>query len=439
MMGEEKMITTYNEAIDWIHSRLRLGIKPGLSRMEWMMKRLGHPERNIRALHVAGTNGKGSTVSYIRSILQEAGYIVGTFTSPYIEEFNERISVNGVPITNEEIASLAAKIKPLADELENTELGAPTEFEIITAMSLYYFGKMNPMDFVVYEVGLGGRFDSTNIIHPLVSVITTIGLDHTAILGDTIEQISFEKAGIIKSGVPVITGVHQEGALKVITEVAKERKASRYVLGIDFYALNHDSNEKGETFNYVSERSEIKNLQITMKGSHQVLNASLALKAVEYLQTYFSVHITEENIREGLRKMFWVGRFEKLSEQPLIFVDGAHNPEGVKELVKTARTHLKGKSITTLFSALQDKKLDEMIQGINEISDKIVFTSFDFPRAASAEQLKNMFPQNQYVAIENFKEAIDTILLSLKENQVLLITGSLYFISEVRKYILGNR
>ncbi|MBM6619765.1 bifunctional folylpolyglutamate synthase/dihydrofolate synthase [Bacillus suaedaesalsae] len=430
------MNMTYNEAIDWIHSRLRLGIKPGLSRMEWMMERLGHPERNIRAIHVAGTNGKGSTVSYIRSILQEAGYLVGTFTSPYIEQFNERISVNEVPISNEEIAILASKIKPLSDELENTELGGPTEFEIITAMSLYYFGKMNPMDFVVYEVGLGGRFDSTNIIYPLVTVITTVGLDHTAILGDTIEQIAFEKAGIIKSGVPVVTGVHQEEALQVISKIAKEHNAAEYIFGKDFFVYNQQSTEKGETFTFQSERSNSRDLQITMKGSHQVLNASLAIKAVEYLQTYFSVHITEADIRDGLEKMFWVGRFEKLCEKPLIYVDGAHNPEGVNELVKTVKSHLNGKSITTLFSALQDKKLDDMIKGIDEISDNVVFTSFDFPRAASAEQLRTMFPEKKYESIQNYKQAIDSILLKLDEDQVLLITGSLYFISEVRKYIL---
>ncbi|KAA0549224.1 bifunctional folylpolyglutamate synthase/dihydrofolate synthase [Bacillus sp. BGMRC 2118] len=430
------MNMTYNEAIDWIHSRLRLGIKPGLTRMEWMMKRLGHPERNIRAIHVAGTNGKGSTVSYIRSILQEAGYLVGTFTSPYIEQFNERISVNGVPISNEEIANLTEIIKPLSDELEHTELGAPTEFEIITAMSLYYFGKMKPMDFVVYEVGLGGRFDSTNIIHPIVSVITTIGMDHTAILGDTIEQIAFEKAGIIKSGVPIITGVRQESALQVITDLATEHKAARYILGQDFEVYHQKSNEVGEKFSFQSDRSKLEDLQITMKGSHQVLNAALALKTVEYLQTYYAVYITEETIRSGLEKMFWVGRFEKVSDHPLVFIDGAHNPEGVNELVKTVNTHLKGKSITILFSALQDKKLDEMIEALDEISDHIIFTSFDFPRAASAVELATIYPQKQYEAIENFKEAIDSILVNLDENQVLVITGSLYFISEVRKYIL---
>jgi dihydrofolate synthase/folylpolyglutamate synthase len=429
------MFTTYDEALNWIHSRLRLGIKPGLKRMEWMMEQLGHPERNIRAIHVAGTNGKGSTVSYIRSILQEAGYEVGTFTSPYIEQFNERISVNGAPIANDMIRDLASKIKPLVDELEETDLGSPTEFEVITAMSLYYFGLVHPTDFVIYEVGLGGRLDSTNIIHPLLSIITTIGLDHTAILGETIEQISFEKAGIIKSGIPVITGVHQQEAIKVIETISKEKRATVYLLNRNFQLSNVVSSESGEIFSYQSERRELEQLFISMKGSHQVLNASIAVKAIEYLQTYLSIQVEEEHIRRGLEKMYWIGRFEKVSYHPEIYIDGAHNPEGIAELIKTVQSHLKGKPITVIFSALEDKKLDDMVIPLCDISQKLIFTSFDFPRAASAEKLISLFPGENQSAIEDYKVAIRSILPSLHAEDVLLITGSLYFISEVRRFL----
>lgn len=187
------MFTAYEEALEWIHSRLRLGMKPGLQRMEWMMEKLGHPERRIKSVHIGGTNGKGSTVTFLRSILQEAGYSVGTFTSPYFENFNERISLNGTPIGDEDLVQLANDIYSLAVELEQTELGGPTEFEIITAMAFQYFGHVRPVDLVLFEVGLGGRYDSTNIIYPVLSIITSIGLDHTAILGDTYEKIAFEK------------------------------------------------------------------------------------------------------------------------------------------------------------------------------------------------------------------------------------------------------
>lgn len=207
------MFQTYEQALTWIHARLRLGIKPGLARMEWMMERLNHPERRIKTIHIGGTNGKGSTLTFLRCILEEACCKVGTFTSPFFEQFNERISVNGKAISDEEMLELTNIIKPLADELESTELGGPTEFEVITAMSLYYFAKKNPVDIVLYEVGLGGRFDSTNILHPLLSIITSIGMDHTNILGDTYEKIATEKAGIIKSGTPIITAVKQPESL----------------------------------------------------------------------------------------------------------------------------------------------------------------------------------------------------------------------------------
>lgn len=432
------MFTSYDDSLQWIHSRLKLGIKPGLKRMEWMMERLGHPERFIRAIHIAGTNGKGSTLSYIRTILQEAGYEVGTFTSPFIEQFNERISINGIPISNEEMLILANKVKLLVDELEQTDLGSPTEFEVITAMSLYYFGKVHPVDFVIYEVGLGGRLDSTNVISPLLSIITTIGLDHTAILGNSIEQITFEKAGIIKPGVPVITGVLQTEAIDVIETVARNKKATVYHLNRDFHIGNHVSDNEGENFTYESDFMDLTNFSIAMKGTHQVLNASLAVKTVEYMKTYLSINVEEVHIKNGLKKTYWIGRFEKISDHPLIVLDGAHNPEGITELVKTVRAHLKGYTITIIFSALEDKKLEDMIEPLFEVSARVVYTSFDFPRAASANKLFSMFPRDNSHAIENFKEAIDSELLRQGESDALLITGSLYFISEVRKYIYNK-
>ncbi len=229
------MFNTYKEAISWIHGRLKFGVKPGLLRMEKLMEKLEHPEKNIRAIHVAGTNGKGSTVSFIRSVLQEAGYTVGTFTSPYMITFNERISVNGMPITDEEWRTLVTDIKPIVDELDKTDAGTVTEFEIITACAFLYFAKRADIDFVIFEAGLGGTFDSTNIVKPLLSVITSIGHDHMAILGNTIEEIAGQKAGIIKNSIPVITGVNQPEALGVIeAEAEKSRlRISHYIKRAD--------------------------------------------------------------------------------------------------------------------------------------------------------------------------------------------------------------
>ena len=268
--------------------------------MEWMLERLDHPERRIKSIHVGGTNGKGSTVAFLRSILESAGYRVGTFTSPYFEHFNERISINSQPISDQELIELTNVIKPLADELDGTELGGPTEFEVITAMSLYYFAKMSPVDVVVYEVGLGGRFDSTNVIHPLLSIITSIGLDHTAILGDTYEEIAFEKAGIIKNGVSVITGVKQPEALEVIRKKAVETKSPMYQLEKDFSTGSRVSLQLGEKFTVSSMFGKFEHLETSMIGSHQVDNAACAVMATQILSNYYSFIIEESHVREGL-------------------------------------------------------------------------------------------------------------------------------------------
>ncbi|THE15288.1 bifunctional folylpolyglutamate synthase/dihydrofolate synthase [Bacillus timonensis] len=433
------MIQTYDEALAWIHGRLRLGMKPGLSRMEWMMDRLDHPQEKIKAIHVAGTNGKGSTVSYIRNMLQEAGYKIGTFTSPFIETFNERISVNGKPISDDEIVSLLQVIQPLAEELEETELGGPTEFEVITAMALHYFGEASDIDFVIMEVGLGGRLDSTNVINPLISIITSIGFDHMNILGDTIEEIAGEKAGIIKRNVPVITAVEQPQAIEVIGTIAKEKISPFYQLGQDFFILGHHANE-GESFTVKTQNKTFPNLHISMKGAHQVRNASLAVLAVHMLQDTGAVQIEERQLATGLEKTKWIGRFEEISKNPLVILDGAHNPEGVNSLVDTIEAHLKGKDIHIIFSALSDKKLDTMIGQLEKIAKTLTFSSFDYPRAATTGELyENSSAGESINTVDNWQEAVEAGLerVSSVENAALIITGSLYFISEVRRFLLN--
>jgi dihydrofolate synthase / folylpolyglutamate synthase len=432
------MFNTYEQAIDWIHARLRLGIKPGLSRMEWMLDRLDHPERRIKTIHVGGTNGKGSTVTFLRSILQTAGYRVGTFTSPYFEQFNERISINGQPISDQELVELTNAIKPLADELDHTELGGPTEFEVITAMSLYYFAKMSPVDVVIYEVGLGGRFDSTNVIHPLLSIITSIGLDHTAILGDTYEQIAFEKAGIIKSGVSVITGVKQPEALDVIRTKALEGKSPMYHLGDEFTTGSRESLERGEEFSFSSMFGQLQNLKTSMIGSYQVDNAACAVMASQVLANYYSFMIEEEHIREGLLQAYWPGRLEVLSENPLVLIDGAHNEEGINALASEINSRFADKKISILFAALKDKKLDKMIATLEEAADQLTFTTFDFPRAASAEELMEVGSNkgNNNLAVD-YQDFLSVKINELNEDEILIVTGSLYFLSEAKPYIVN--
>lgn len=426
---------TYEEAVDWIHSRLRQGIKPGLKRMEWMMEKLQYPNRRIKTIHVAGTNGKGSTVQYLSNILQEAEYVVGTFTSPYFEQFNERISVNGNPISDDDLLKAANAIKPLADELENTELGGPTEFEIITAMSLYYFAHIHPVDVVIYEVGLGGRFDSTNVIYPILTIITSIGLDHTQFLGDTIEQIAFEKAGIIKSGINVITAVKQEEAIKVILEKAKEKRANVYQLGKQFSIKNHQSMENGERFDVQTFFKTLNNLEVSLIGTHQTENASLAVMAALFLNEFFAFQIDDEHIYSGLKKTYWPGRFEKMSETPLVIIDGAHNREGMQALVQELKKRYPDKKLKFVATILKDKNIKEILQVLDPVADKITFVQFDYPRASKSKDLWEMSQCANKFFEEDWQKAIREEMATVQDDEMLIITGSLYFLSEAKPYL----
>ncbi|OCA91270.1 bifunctional folylpolyglutamate synthase/dihydrofolate synthase [Bacillus sp. FJAT-27225] len=430
------MFQTYTEALEWIHGRLRLGMKPGLTRMEWMMDKLGNPENLVKSVHIGGTNGKGSTLTFLRSIYEAAGYTVGTFTSPYIESFNERISVNGQPVSDEDIVKLANRIKPLADELDQSELGGPTEFEIITAMAFVYFGETEGIDVAIFEVGLGGRFDSTNILKPMVSVITNIGLDHVAILGDTYEEIAFEKAGIIKEGIPVITGTLQPGALKVLEEQADQKGSSLLRLGKEITILDHEKAKRGERFSLVTPFGFLGKLEVSMIGEHQTANASLAVATAQQLNQDGLMKADDTAIRKGLKEAFWPGRLEIVSENPMIILDGAHNTEGIQALVEELSARFSNDKVRIIFAALKDKPLGSMIKTLEEASSSLTFVSFDFPRAASAKELVALGNNPFNLAADDWRRAITDEIGKLRDGEVLVITGSLYFISEARRYLL---
>lgn len=425
------LIKTYEEAVDWIHSRLRLGIKPGLSRMEWIMKKLDHPEKELKAVHIGGTNGKGSTLTFLRNILEASGYDTGTFTSPYFEVFNERISVNGKPISDEEILELVNVIIPLAEELEETDLGGPSEFEVITCMALYYFARMNPVPIVLLEVGLGGRFDSTNVIDPMLSIITNIGLDHTQFLGDTISDIAFEKAGIIKEGKPVVSAASQPDAQRVISSKAEQMNADLYLHNRNFKADYKGASPDGEIFDYKVTDGK-RTYQIGMIGRHQTENAALAVKAADLLEKMYSYKIEESAIERGLAEAYWPGRMDKVSESPAIYLDGAHNPEGMQSLIRTIETRFKEKSVHILFAALKDKDLQTMVRELEKKVSSIALTTFDFPRAASPEELERHFLLKKHHTVKEWKKYLEVYKNTAGSDDILIITGSLYFLSEVR-------
>lgn len=411
-------------------------MKPGLKRMEWMLERLNFPQKRIKAIHVAGTNGKGSTVTFLRSMLEANGKIVGTFTSPYIETFNERISVNGEPISNEEILRLANIVFPLACELEETELDGPTEFEVITTMMFIYFGEGHA-DVVVIEVGLGGLLDSTNVITPIVSVITTIGLDHMQVLGETIAEIALQKSGIIKPNVPVVVGKVVDEALEIIQLVAENNNSIVKLFGENYSSSKCQTLPSwGEQFTFEDETMYLNQIQIKMLGQHQIENAMVAIETLRTYSIETGLELNHEAIRRGLKTAFWPGRMEKISDNPMIVLDGAHNEPAIRRLIETINADFKQQEIYLIFAVLHDKAVGRMIDLLTELPNiHITLTSFSNPRAAKIKELQGYTNSNVKIK-EYWQEALADVINEMDGNGLVLITGSLYFISEVREYLL---
>lgn len=413
----------YLESLYWIHERTKFGIKPGVKRMEWMLDRLNNPQLNIRGIHVGGTNGKGSTVAYIRAALVENGYEVGTFTSPFIETFNERISLNGLPITNDEIVELVEIVKPISEALEQeTELGGATEFEIITTMMFVYFGQFHPVDFVVVEAGLGIKNDSTNVFNPILSVLTSIGLDHTDILGNTYLDIAKDKGAIIKPNIPVIYAVKNEEALKYIRDLAESSEAKPIELDREIVVVSQD-----DEFTYRYKDYELETIILNMLGEHQKENAALAITALIELYEQEIITLDFNKMIDAIESVSWTGRIEQVKENPLIIIDGAHNNESIEALIDTIKNYYDNEKMDVLFSAIKGKPVHGMLNKLEEISNHLYFTEFDFPKALTKDEL------SEQVNLEHI-EFIDDYVSFIKnyEGNGLLITGSLYFISEVK-------
>jgi len=427
------------QAISWIHNQLKFGIKPGLKRVEWLLNQLGNPEKKLKLIHVAGTNGKGSTVTYLRHLLQAHDYQVGTFTSPYIELFNERISINGQPISGEDLVKYVELIKPLCEQVGQTELGKPTEFEIITVIAFKYFLDKN-VDYAIFEVGLGGRLDSTNVIEkPLLSIITSIGFDHTKILGETIEEITAEKSGIIKESVPVITNVTDPTAIEIIKETAKSNESQLFQINEDYSFKWIQSNEKGEHFTFVSEQISIDSINITMSGKHQIENATLALFSFIKLFELENKNYAIEKIKRGLKESFWIGRFEIIDNDPTIVLDGAHNVEAVETLIDTLNRRFRSEHIYIILSVVKNKPIDGIISKLKEHFRKIIIVPFDYFQSYGYDELKNISEKYNISLELSWKRAFDKLRSDLNDDDCIVITGSLYFVSEVRQDLIPRK
>ncbi|MDK9865522.1 MULTISPECIES: bifunctional folylpolyglutamate synthase/dihydrofolate synthase [Staphylococcus] len=413
----------YLDSLYWIHERTKFGIKPGIKRMEWMLERLNNPQFNINGIHVGGTNGKGSTVAYLRSALVDNGYEVGTFTSPFIETFNERISLNGIPISDDNIVELVQKVKPVSEALEvETELGTATEFEIITTMMFLYFGELHPVDFVIVEAGLGVKNDSTNVFKPILTILTSIGLDHIEILGDTYTDIAKDKGAIVKPNTPIIYAVKNEDALKVIRGCVEQQNTEGIEFDRDISIVSQE-----EEFTYRYKDYELETLLLNMLGEHQKENAALAITALIELNESGIVDLDFNKMIDGIESVSWTGRIEQVKEKPLMIVDGAHNVESVEALISTMKDYYHVDSLDILFSAVKGKPINTMVDQLKTIASTFYVTDFDFPRALTKDAIFEEIRFDQKELVDDYVKFIETY-----EGDGLIITGSLYFISEVK-------
>ena len=431
------MSINVEEAIEWIHSRLPFGSRPGLQRVEALLERVADPHKKVPTIHIAGTNGKGSTVTYLRCLLQEAGLTVGTFTSPYIEAFNERIAVDGVGIPDDQLIHYVEKYQPLVAAMDQQpEISGITEFETLTAMAFDYFLDQQ-VDVAVIEVGLGGLLDSTNVVQPMLTGITTIGLDHTDILGETLEEIAFQKAGIIKHKIPVVTGRIEDGALQVIDTQAKKQEAPIFHFGQEYEVdYLHFDKEWGEVFDFSGEAGRIQKLKTPLLGKHQIENAGVAIELFYLYCQQTGQPFQTKTIRQGLLNAEWPGRMEKINEEPLIVLDGAHNDHAIKRLTDNLRTEFKGRSIHILFSALSTKDTDHMIKLLKKVPKvHLYLTTFEYPKAMELDKFEQYIDEKTEI-VSLWQFGLGEILEKMTEEDLLLVTGSLYFVSQVRELLL---
>ncbi len=414
----------YAGALEYLYGLEKFGMVFGLENIEWILDILGNPHRSLRAVHIGGTNGKGSTASMISCILQEAGYKVGKYTSPHLLSFTERIVINGEEIEEGEVVALTQHIRKKIGDV--AEIRFFTFFDFTTALAFEYFFR-NKVDVAVIEVGLGGRLDSTNVLTPLVSVITNIDYDHTDYLGDSLEQIAGEKAGIIKRHVPVITGAQGVGG-HIINEAARERECPVYGLGKDF------SFEKvaDQHMAYRGLEKRFDDVFVGLRGDHQLTNGAMALCTAECLSSVgFSVD--ERSMRNGLSEIQWNGRLEVVGERPLVLLDGAHNPHGARALAEYLRSHYADRRKILVFGVMKDKDYEAILKEILPFVDVVVFTRPGIERALLPQSLKSCV--EGAIVKENVKEALEEARKIARDDDLILVTGSLYTIGEVKSII----
>jgi dihydrofolate synthase/folylpolyglutamate synthase len=433
MSNDEK----YQEALDYIYSfidnslthQANLSLADSdLSRMYTLMQSLGNPQNHYPSIHVAGSKGKGSVSAFCATALQYGGYKVGLYTSPHLRDFEERIQIKREPISREDFVTLVEEIKPYVSAIPRLNT-----FEIATAIAFWYFSRQK-VDIAVIEVGLGGRLDATNVITPKVSVITALYLEHTKILGDTIEKIAMEKAGIIKPGIPVVISPQVSEARKTIEEIAAQRKASLAQIGQDYTFDQTRSSLDGQAFTLKSSiTNELTGLEIGLLGHHQVENASTAYIALQRLCEQ-GIPISERAIHEGFAHTEWPARFEVLRQEPPLIVDSAHNPDSARKLRHTIEEYFPGRPIVLIFGVSEDKNVDGMIKELHPGTIQFICSQSTHPRAMNAEDLlKLVRPFNVSARVINdVGAALEEAISIAGKTAVVLVTGSIFVAATAR-------
>ena len=414
----------YTETLNFIHSFKGNGRRPQLERMRWLLRQAGEPQSHYPTVHIVGTNGKGSTTSYLQNILTKSGYQVGTFTSPYITRFNERISINGTEIPDKDLISLVAKAQVLLNDLEeHTDFGRPTEFELVTLLMFLYFD-LKQVDMAIIEAGIGGRLDSTNVLSPELVICTSIGFDHTETLGNSLLDIANHKAGVMRENTPILLGRVSAEVEHFFNQKSHDLQAPLAIIDREIQLLPKDN----QTIQISYDHWESPNLKLPMLGQHQENNAGLAVTAAHLLAQTFS-KITDKSIQEGIEETHWPGRSEWIGNN--IYLDGAHNPQGIASLKQVLKDNFANRRVHILFAGLRRKPLADLLEELKDYD--ITVTSFDFFEA---------LPLDDYP--KDFKRAADyrdwlAQAESSDSEDLFVVTGSLYFISEVRNYLINER
>ncbi len=409
----------------------------GLERMVELLELRGNPHLKLKVIHIGGTNGKGSTITFLKNMLVKLGLRVGVFSSPYLIHYTDQISINGKSISEVKLEALMADYESLLVGEKSAVLKGATEFEIITALAYDYFAA-EKVDVAIMEVGMGGLLDSTNVCQPILTGITTIGLDHVALLGDTVEAIAEQKAGIIKQGIPLVTGRIAPEALAVIDRIAEGKDAPRIAYGTDYQVGHQESVVTGEVFDYTSPVRQGR-FQTGLLGLHQIENAGMALALLDiYCQEIGQELASNDLLAQALEETRWPGRLEVLSSEPMMILDGAHNPHAIKALLTTLQERFADYHKEILFTCIKTKALEDMLDLLETVPDsQLTLTYFDDSRATDESVLKEI-AKSRNLNYQSWQDFLEQKLTDKNEEKqtVRIVTGSLYFLSQVRAYLM---